>query len=343
MVEHVVGIAVRTNPTDPAPTAYRTILENVLDEFGLSHETASNSGAKDVFITVRGLLAYGGDPNTGYPNMANDFTADKADVILVADAEAGHHMRNKQGGDAKKAVVSGVSFDPEHFGHVDSGHRHKPNKHVTGVLVGAEGLNWARLDLLKRVVPAATKIGVVRVKEVDFCSDAENAELTDAAATLGLTLVNVPVPAGNPPDFVAALTAAGDVHAYVVIRNPRFQYNRADLVVAIRGRNRPAMYPFTDFVDLSAVTNPGGMMSHGPDREAGMKRAAIYVVRLLRLLKGGGNADVSQFPFTGPVQYQTAICLGEVNRINAVGGLPATSKVTIPAQWKAGVDYVAFA
>ena len=296
----IVGLVVRQAPADSIPGRYLKALEDALDAHKLTHKTKLGSGdftGPDRDVHIRVLGASGNPAN--YPTIAKDLLTEGATIVLVADAAATTPMRDARVAGKSLKVVSGMSFHPVEFGHVSATSYPVPDKNVTGVLVGTPTLNYDRLKLLKDVaVPTAASLTVdIVVASGDPCGLQEAGELVTAAATLGIKITSSspiliphkvsPSVAGLKDNYFQPAVDAG-TDAFIVIRSPFFQDHRDRVATAINQVGRPAMYPFADYVE------EGGLISHGPDRVAGMKRAGDYVARLVK-----GEA-IAKLPFLNP-------------------------------------------
>jgi ABC-type uncharacterized transport system substrate-binding protein len=95
---------------------------------------------------------------------------------------------------------------------------------------------------------------------------------------LGLTLV--PIVARGPDDFAGAFAAAARGHAEALLVEPSgatFTHRR--LIVESAAKQRlPAVYAFREFAE------DGGLMAYGVDLKDPIRRACVYVDKILRAL-----------------------------------------------------------
>jgi len=73
--------------------------------------------------------------------------------------------------------------------------------------------------------------------------------------------------------------------------------NRKPIVTFANENRLPAMYPFVEAVEA------GGLMSYGATRAEGMRRAAIYVAKILK------GAKPNDLPIEQPTQFEFVINL----------------------------------
>jgi hypothetical protein len=318
---HIVGLLFFDNSAGPPATGVGSYAQ-ALQQGLASHIKPRNS---EVIIPpnqptnnfdVSIIVLDSGANLANYRGLANRlYNAERASVVVVADAAASRPTRAERETNANqthKAMLSVVSADPEFFGHCGAGQKGAPNLRVTGVCVTQLGLNASRLAVLKWMVPNLTNIGIIRVLDpgadpnINHCADQEEQELRTAAPLLNLNVTQVvtirPRPNYRNPDFTPIPNPGpANVGAYVVIRDPLFQYNRASFVSRVNGTQKPAMYPFRSFVEA------GGLVSHGPDRLAGTRLAGRQLGMLLDRLDNGQDASTSGIPFADPPSIETVI------------------------------------
>lgn len=204
-------------------------------------------------------------------------------------------------------IVMAASADPVVAGLISSLAR--PGGNVTGLSMVSTDTAAKRLQLLRDLIPSATRIAVLM-----FGSSTPRPEergnfllieqLRAAAQQLGMSLVVAGIGSG-----------AGIEGAFATLRSERSQAlfvqasavtidNRARIVELAARHRLPAMYETEGFVEV------GGLLSYGPGLADMYRRAAGYVDRILR---GAKPADL---PVELPNKYdlvinvQTAKALG---------------------------------
>jgi putative tryptophan/tyrosine transport system substrate-binding protein len=173
----------------------------------------------------------------------------------------------------------------------------RPGGNITGLSMDAgAALNGKRLELLKRIAPAATRVAVIRDRP--RAGRPTWSPETDAAArALGLTLSMAAVDA--PEDFDAAFAAITRERADALwCPDSPVNIGNRNRIIDFAARQRlPAVYAARLFVDA------GGLMSYGAELADLSRRAASYVDRLL---KGAKPADL---PIEQPTRFYLVINL----------------------------------
>ncbi len=170
----------------------------------------------------------------------------------------------------------------------------RPSGNVMGVARNSTEIVGKRLQLLRELVPKATRIATL-VWEKTLTKPLFLDEVRAAARLMGITLIHQEV------NTTEALAGAFDVmqreraQALIVPTSPFITNNRKQ-ILELAGKHRlPTMFEYRLLVD------EGGLMSYGPsDIEMG-RRAAYYVDRIL---KGAKPADL---PVEEPTKYELII------------------------------------
>jgi putative ABC transport system substrate-binding protein len=189
-------------------------------------------------------------------------------------------------------IVFVMGGDPVKFGIVASINR--PGANVTGVSFLLNVLAAKRVELLRAMVPAATKIGLL------FNPDNPNAEADSAAAqeaarALGQTTHLVQVRTEGEFDAAFASLVQQRVAALFVASDPLFVSRRGQLV-ALAARHRiPANY------DRRELVEAGGLFSYGTNFADAHRLVGAYVGRIL---KGEKPADL---PVLQPTKFELVI------------------------------------
>ncbi len=190
-------------------------------------------------------------------------------------------------------VMFGVG-DPVSTGFVASLAR--PGGNITGLSQVSPELSGKRLQLLKEVVPAVSRVAVLW--NPTNPSNAPQIGYTKTAAqALGLELH--PLEVRGPQDVESAFHAAtrGRAGALMTL-DDLFIYNHRMRIVALAAKSRlPAIYGWSTF------TEAGGLMSYGPDFRDMYRQAAVFVDKILR---GAKPADL---PIEQPTKFELVINL----------------------------------
>lgn len=235
---------------------------------------------KNVVIDVR----FAADDLSRLPALAADVVRGNPDVIVTASPPG---VRAVKDATATIPIVIGAVYDPVGQGFVASLGR--PGGNITGLSVQYEDTIPKLLELIRAVVPAATKIAVL--KTVDPSHDIFVTRISALARPMEIQIVPIEVRA--PSELEGAFARIGEVRdeALMVLPHPLFN-TRSDVVVRLAAaRQVPAIYPFRSYTEV------GGLMSLGIDLPDSFRRAAYFVDRIL---KGAKPADL-------PVEQPTKI------------------------------------
>jgi putative ABC transport system substrate-binding protein len=231
-----------------------------------------------------------------FPALVKELIELKPDVIVAAGPQAGRAIKQAT---STVPVVMAVISDPIAEGLVQSLAR--PVGNITGIAFENAELTAKRLELLKRVIPGATRVAALA--DSTFGSG-RLPELQAAARSLGLELQVVEV--RWPADFDAAFRSARAARAegLVVLASPLLSANRKSLIAHAANSRLPTTYEVRTFVE------DGGLMSYGPNFQDMYRRSATYVDKIL---KGARPSDLpveqaSRFDLV--VNLKTAKALG---------------------------------
>jgi putative ABC transport system substrate-binding protein len=198
-------------------------------------------------------------------------------------------------------IVMVLAVDPVADGLVDSLAR--PGGNITGLATLQRELSGKRLELLKEVVPAMSRVAVLRDADAPG-SAMDFKEYETAARALKIELQPLEI-RGPEPDLGGAFQAAaeGRASALITIRNPLLRrYTKRIAELAIKHR-LPAIYEGSESVEA------GGLMSYGNYDAENFKRAAYYVDRIL---KGANPADL---PVEQPMKFEFVVNLKTAKQI----------------------------
>jgi putative tryptophan/tyrosine transport system substrate-binding protein len=156
----------------------------------------------------------------------------------------------------------------------------KPTGNVTGLLASLPGLPAKQLELVRDLLPGATRIGLL-VNPINVSDLSQRQEIQAAGAAMAVTLI--PVETRTPEDLDSAFPALARERADVVIvlRDPLFFTRRRTLAAAALASRLPTIYSLREHVD------DGGLISYGIDISQNYRRAADYVAKILKGAKPG--------------------------------------------------------
>src|SRR5262245_44445245 len=176
-----------------------------------------------------------------------------------------------------------VSGDPVRSGLVASLAR--PGGNITGLSIQEFELSFKRLELLKEVVPTASRVAYLRVAGVQPTQVARSFQTQEdsAARSMGLELQRVEL--REPNDFAGAFAtmAKNGAQALIVANHTSLSIHAAQ-VAALATQNRlPAIG------GQKGLTRAGLLLTYGPDLSDLQRRSATYVDKIL---KGAKPADL---------------------------------------------------
>jgi len=251
---------------------------------GLS-ETGYVEG-RNVFVEYR----WADDHNERLPALAADLVRRQV-AVVAANTPAAPVAKAAT---TEIPIVFMTSADPVAAGLVASLSR--PGGNLTGVTTLYVELAPKRLELLRELVPAASKIALL-VNPTSSTAEAQLRNFRTASQTLGLQLYVQH--SSNEHDIDSAFTAFAQYGAdALVVANDPFFLSRRDLIVARARRHAiPAFYNSRDFVSA------GGLMSYGSSFTDAARQLGIYTGRIL---KGEKPADL---PVVQPTKFELVINL----------------------------------
>jgi len=207
--------------------------------------------------------------------LAQELVRSKPDLILASIVPAALAAI-----DLTKTIpiVCPLLADPVRLGLVKSVAR--PGGTVTGLLLFVEGLPSKQLELVLDLIPAAAKIGlVVNPDNANSLSQRQESEAAVAAKAIKIATIEVRTP--ENVDSVFPTLANERVDAVIVLRDSVFFTQRARLAASAMAVRLPTVYGFREHVE------DGGLISYGISVQENFRRAADYVVKILKGAKPG--------------------------------------------------------
>jgi putative ABC transport system substrate-binding protein len=225
------------------------------------------------------------------PDLAGELVRLHVDVIVTEGAPAAHAAQQRT---TTIPIVIGNAGDPVGMGLVASLAR--PGGNITGLSQMSPELMGKRLELLKEMVPSASRVAVL-FNPANPTSPLQVQESQATAPALGVTLLPFEAQAANEIDRAFTAMHQERVEALIVVGDPMFGTHQRQVVELAAQARLPAMYNLRGFVDA------GGLMSYGTHFEDLYRRAATYVDKIL---KGTKPADL---PVEQPTKFALIINL----------------------------------
>jgi len=230
-------------------------------------------------------------------NLASELVQLKVDVILAAGTQT--TTAAKQATSTIPIVVGGAG-DLVGTGLVASLAR--PGGNITGSTVISPDLSGKRLELLKEVVPKASRVAVLLYPSTGTDWD-EVKQTKSAAQSLKVKIQTVEV--RDPSEFQAAYAAIKreNANALILIHGSFTNFHRKQLAELGAKSRLPTM------CESARWSDDGCLMSYGPDLPYQYRRAAVFVVKIL---KGTKPADL---PVEQPMKFELVINLKTAKQI----------------------------
>jgi putative ABC transport system substrate-binding protein len=232
------------------------------------------------------------------PSLVKELLQQKVDVFVSGASPA---IRIAKETTNTTPIVMVIQQDPVVLKLVDSLAR--PNGNVTGLTLLTRDLSGKRLELLKEVVPRASRVGVLWATPTNPGRTGFEEYETPARA-LKMPLVSLEVGGSNPDFETAFRTAVKErVNSLVTVRTGGFfRYPKRIAELAIKNR-LPSMHEGSDFVEA------GGLMSYAGSYSEAYRRAAVYVDKILK------GAKPAELPIEQPTKFDFVINLRTAKQI----------------------------
>ncbi len=209
------------------------------------------------------------------PALAEESVRRGTDVIVVGNVQAAIASKEAT---RTIPIVSALLDDPVGLGLIKSDA--KPGGNVTGLLASLPGLPAKQLELVRDLIPDAARIGLL-VNPTNVSDLSQRQEMEAAAA--GIAVKIIPVQTRTPEDLdpVFPALARERVDGVIVLRDPLFFSQRRTIATAALAARLPTIYAVRENVD------DGGLISYGINISQNFRRAADYVVKILKGAKPG--------------------------------------------------------
>jgi ABC-type uncharacterized transport system substrate-binding protein len=199
-------------------------------------------------------------------------------------------------------IVFSVGDDPVTLGLVAS--LAQPGGNVTGINNFATELVAKRLELLREMVPAATRVAVLVSPSNAVTSQSTVRDTSAGARAMGLEVQVLNADTSREIDAAFATLARERSDALLVDSTPFFLSRRAQLVNLASRLAVPAIYVDRAFAEI------GGLMSYGASLTDAYRQVAVYTARILKGTKPADLPVVQSTKFELVLNAQTARMLG---------------------------------
>src|SRR5262249_21833586 len=227
------------------------------------------------------------------PEMVADLAGRNVAVIISIDSDPA--TRAAMAATQTIPIVFTTAGNPVQLGFVASWNR--PGGNVTGITTFGQELLPKRLELVREILPTATKVALLLSPGSMAVSQAEIQAAQAAAYRLGLDIVLVR--AGTESEIESALTAAvQEGAAALMVVSDTFLSSRHEYIALLALRHA---LPTISSDRIAVVA--GQLLSYGPNSDELYQLAGTYVGRIL---KGEKPANL---PVMQPTKFELAINL----------------------------------
>jgi len=221
--------------------------------------------------------------------LATELVGLKTNVLVVFGAAA---ARAANKATSTIPIVMTVTADPVGDGLAASLAR--PGGNVTGLSDIHSVLVTKRLELLKEVVPSASRVGVL----MNADSPTLLRQLRDiqaAAPAFGVTILSLPVSGADDIERAFATMKKERLGGILVLGDPMINTHRRQVVGLAEKSRMPAVFTVKENAEA------GGLMAYGTNFADLWRRAATYVDKILR---GANPADL---PIEQPIRFELVV------------------------------------
>ena len=214
---------------------------------------------------------------TRLPKLVEELVGERIDVLVTRGPSTEYAKAVR----ARVPVVFAYSGDPVESGFADSLRR--PGRNMTGITFMALELSAKRVEVLKELVPQATKMALLTNPE--HSGELAEYRVTDEAARrVGATMTRHLV--RTPQELVTMMEAIRSARpdAMIVLPDSLTLLRRADIAEFANKARIPTMYGWTEFVEA------GGLASYGPGLTENFKTLAVFADKILK------GADANTLP-----------------------------------------------
>jgi putative ABC transport system substrate-binding protein len=225
------------------------------------------------------------------PELAVELVRLKVDVIVTVATAASAAAKGATG---TIPIVFAMAADPVGAGLVASLAR--PGGNVTGLSVQSTEIAAKQLQLIREVLPKATRIAILAYKGALTVSLFLE-QVRAAAKTMGITLFVHEVNEAEPLTGAFAAMERERTQALLVQASP-FAFDHRERIIGLAAQHRLATM-FSPPASMDTV----GLMYYGPSGQEMHRRAAYYVDRIFK------GAKPSDLPVEQPTKFELVINL----------------------------------
>jgi putative ABC transport system substrate-binding protein len=234
------------------------------------------------------------------PMLAADLVRQRVAVIIASGGPP--VVLAAKAATATIPIVFIIGDDPVELGLVTSLAR--PGGNLTGINFFAVELAAKRLELLRELVPSATRVAVLVNPANAANTEATLRDVEAAARTMGLQVQVLNASTSREIDAAFATLVRERPDALFVGSGPLFTSRRAQLALLAGRYGVPAIYAGRQ------ITEAGGLMSYGASLTDAMRQVGSYAGRILKGAKPADMPVEQSTKFELVINAQTARMLG---------------------------------
>jgi putative tryptophan/tyrosine transport system substrate-binding protein len=248
------------------------------------------------------------------PALAVDLVGRRVAVIATPDTASATVAK---GATATIPIVFSVGSDPVALGLVTSLNR--PGGNVTGINFFINELVGKRLELLRELVPSASRVAVL-VNPANVILTEITTRETDAAARAMALEIRVLTASTNDEIHTAFERLSHErPDAFFVASDPFFNFRRVEISTLAARHGLPSSFSERGYVEA------GGLMSYGTNINDAVRQLGVYTGRILR------GERPANLPVVQSTRYELVINLptAKALRIDVPSKLLATADAVI--------------
>ena len=232
------------------------------------------------------------------PTMASELLRRQVAVIVAMGTPAALAAKAAT---ASLPIVFSVTEDPVNLGLVASIAR--PGGNATGVSFQLSELAPKQLGLLRELLPAASRFGLL-VNSKNENAETITRDLKAAAAKISVEISVVQASNSREIEAAFAVLVRDKVDALVIGTDPFFYSRRVQLTTLATRHALPAVY------NLRGYAEAGGLMSYGTSITEAYRQVGVYTGRILKGEKPIDLPVVQSTKFDFIINLPTARALG---------------------------------
>jgi putative ABC transport system substrate-binding protein len=222
-------------------------------------------------------------------HVATELAGETPDVI-VSTATVTHEALNKV--TKTLPIVTTLAVDPVRSGYADSLGR--PGRNYTGLTAALSDVFPKHVELLKASMPKLSRVAVLMTPLNN--AHAGLLQSVEAVAKVN-SLQVVPVRVSEAAELIPGFAAMRRERAegLIILGDTFFVQNFARIAELAVSHRIATIYSTREFPEL------GGLMSYGPNFRDNYRRAAAFVVKILK------GASPSDLPFEQPTKFELVV------------------------------------